>query len=148
MLKSTILASRPNRPTKTATGSRPREFFRAMSNSRTAAAASTARAHEAEKPEDKLIGSVAGDHAQNRREQHIDGRGKGVDPFADGVNQAVARSEVFADTVGDVIVFPGVIGVGRERQGNGEDPGKDQPATGSISAPGEWKSTQNAHTSR
>src|ERR1019366_2498104 len=100
-----------------------------------------------EQPEHQPIGSVAGDHAQSRRKQHIDGRGEGVDPFAHGIDQAVARREVLADAVGDIIILPRVVGVGREGQGNCEDSGKDQPASASISTRGKWESAQTAHTS-
>ena len=52
-----------------------------------------------------------------------------MDPFAHGIDQAVAGREVLADTIGDVIVLPGVLGEGGKSQGQGEYTSKDQPTS-------------------
>ena len=50
-----------------------------------------------------------------------------MDSFAYGVNEPMAGHEVFADAVGDVVIFPGVVGEEGESKGHGEHSTENQP---------------------
>ena len=69
-------------------------------------------------------------------------------PFAHGIDQAVARRQVLADTVGDVIILPGVLGESGKTQRQGEYAGKDQPAGSAFRARRAREVAQRVHCLR
>ena len=100
-------------------------------------------ADAAKKPEHKIVGGIADDPAERRRQQHAYGRRKRVHALARLEHQTESAREILRGAERDVVVLPRVLRVGGKRQRDADAGQQDDDITTTeIRKPGRARGCQ------